>query len=32
MLTVMSSTSAQGLVVKDRTINGNKTAVGFVGT
>jgi hypothetical protein len=30
MLTVMSSTSAQGLVVKDRTINGNKTAVGFV--
>lgn len=31
MLAVMSSTNAQGLVVKERSINGNKTAVGFVG-
>lgn len=30
MLAVMSSTNAQGLAVKERTINGNKT-MGFVG-
>lgn len=31
MLAVMSSTNAQGLVVKERSLNGNKTVVGFVG-